>query len=567
MKSLVCFFAAVVCMVLPLRAQWAHCGIMVSDSDRIYGYPEVCADNRGGAYVLWRNRPMFLYDTTRLDTYVARVSPDGRVLWRKTVTVRNPSRPFDQTRGRLVANDKAEVYAAWEEIIEGRYYAVPGAFVQKFDSAGNRLWGDDGVLASVYSCLGISLSLDGTGGIIIVSIGSNYDTFVTPWIQRLDGRGRRMWGDFGIALRDSARPCFTTSNTEVICDGRSGDAIIAWIEVKELGDMTDRTYAQRIDSTGRILWRRGGVPLHDTLMDVINSLALVSDCIGGAFVIWDSRESRPSSYFHLSTVQRIDSLGNRLVGDNGMLVCDCHSRNQMVGDGRGGVWIVMSVNDPRHALSKETYMLQRMTVYNTLVWSGNGLPVTDPPRHNYSTYKSLCPDGYRGVFVKLFGTLGFRVQWMDDHGNRRFGNDGIPVCDPPGWKGYDEVIANTSPGEAMLGWEEGGIIRLAKINRSGIVSVSNISDALPAALTLSDLHPNPSGSSFSVTCGVEQAMDLRIALSDESGREIAVLFDGRGEPGSFRIPVDASTLQDGVYFITARANGAFALSRMVVLKR
>jgi hypothetical protein len=511
-------------------------------------------------------------DTSRLDTYVARVSSDGRVLWRKTVTVRNPSRLCSQLYGRLVANDKAEVYAAWEELIDGRYYIVPGVFVQKFDSLGNRLWGDDGVLASEYWGQGIDLSLDSTGGVLIASCGYNEDvTFKTPWIQRLDGRGRRMWGDFGITLRDSARPYFTTQyyNVQVVCDGRSGDALVAWIEIKELGDFTDRTYAQRIDSTGRILWRRGGVPLHDTLMDFSNFLALVSDGVGGAFVMWDSWDTRPS-IFQVSTVQRIDSRGNRLLGDNGMLLCDCSSATQMVGDGRGGVWFVMKANDPRHVRSKEHYMLQRMTFYNTLVWPGNGIPVTDPPRNYTPSYKGgLCPDGYRGVFVRLFSqyTEDFRVQWLDDHGNRRFGDEGIPVCGPPSMKGYYAVIANTAPGEAMLSWEEGGIIRLAKITRSGIVGVSNISDALPAVLTLSDIHPNPSGSSFTVTCGIEQAMGLRIALSDESGREIAVLFDGRSEAGSLRIPVDASVLQDGVYFITAHSNGAFAFSRMVVLKR
>jgi len=67
---------------------------------------------------------------------------------------------------------------------------------------------------------------------------------------------------------------------------------------------------------------------------------------------------------------------------------------------------------------------------------------------------------------------------------------------------------------------------------------------------------------------IRRGYDLSEAGPDSiSGREIAALFDGRGEAGGFRIPVDASALQDVVYFLPARSNGAFALSRMVVLKR
>ena len=79
-------------------------------------------------------------------------------------------------------------------------------------------------------------------------------------------------------------------------------------------------------------------------------------------------------------------------------------------------------------------------------------------------------------------------------------------------------------------------------------------------------RPNPVTSTSNFTVTLPTAEDVRVAVYDVTGREVAVLVDGARPAGSHTIQWDASALPSGVYMVRMTA-GSELLSQMVSVAR
>ncbi|NNE47291.1 MAG: T9SS type A sorting domain-containing protein, partial [Rhodothermales bacterium] len=88
------------------------------------------------------------------------------------------------------------------------------------------------------------------------------------------------------------------------------------------------------------------------------------------------------------------------------------------------------------------------------------------------------------------------------------------------------------------------------------VVVSNgVSAQLPDQLGVASLYPNPVTTTATVGVEVPAAGDLRLTLFDALGRRVAVPFAGRVTAGRYTLPVDASHLPSGTYFLRLESEG------------
>ncbi len=98
-----------------------------------------------------------------------------------------------------------------------------------------------------------------------------------------------------------------------------------------------------------------------------------------------------------------------------------------------------------------------------------------------------------------------------------------------------------------------------------IVAVEE-SRELPAEFALEQNYPNPFNPTTMIRYQVPAVMDVRIAVFDMLGREVAVLVNERKSAGSHTVTFDGSTLSSGVYLCRLTA-GNHTLSRKMTLMK
>jgi hypothetical protein len=165
------------------------------------------------------------------------------------------------------------------------------------------------------------------------------------------------WQPNGIAVCDTAN-CFLP---KIVSDGNSG-AIICWTEkyrgADSVNHYTDDIYAQRVDSGGNFVWQSQGVPVCSLSNSWSSYPAMITDGQGGAIIAWE--DDRGGLGYTRVFAQRLDSLGNRMWPENGVLVC-----NQMSGyvdlcsDGCGGA-IIAYVDGRDEAATSDNIYAQRI---------------------------------------------------------------------------------------------------------------------------------------------------------------------------------------------------------------
>ena len=89
--------------------------------------------------------------------------------------------------------------------------------------------------------------------------------------------------------------------------------------------------------------------------------------------------------------------------------------------------------------------------------------------------------------------------------------------------------------------------------------------SIPELLSLS-FSTYPFSSTAQVTFDLPEASDVRLAVYDVLGREVAVLAEGRHEAGRYTPTFDGGRLPSGTYLVRIQA-GTFGATRSMTLSR
>lgn len=346
-------------------------------------HPRMVPDGQGGAIITWCEG--FLY--------AQRLGSDGEMLWGEE-GVRLSATVGSSRGAKIAADGKGGAIVAWDARGEG--ILVEDIYVQRLDSDGNLLWGEDGLLvcSENFEQFDPLVVPDDTGGAIIAwtDLRNQQTVAVEVYCQRVDAMGNLGKGPGGIPICTSdesqSSPCMAP-------DGRGG-AIVAWIDGRGGLETSTDIYAQRLDQDGDRRWDEAGVPICVEENRQENP-AMAPDGSGGVIVGWT--QVPPTDWENRDVfAQRVDSLGNTCWEDDGVAVSTSpqdQSRIRVTEDGGGGGYVTWI--DSRYAASGIDIYGQHIDCDGSATWPMNGAPVCDAPREQ--TDHDVCPDGSGGMYA------------------------------------------------------------------------------------------------------------------------------------------------------------------------
>ena len=153
------------------------------------------------------------------------------------------------------------------------------------------------------------------------------------------------WQDNGIAFRQGVH----IEWQRTVSSGQDGTAIIIWSDVRYgIRDI----YAQKIDTTGSLLWGLEGLAVTNSPGRQEDPVA-IADGNGGVFISWvDYRNGDMSDIY----IQHLDAGGNLLMDADGVALCTADSVQisiSMCTDNSGGAYIVWQ--DKRNGVDEDIY--------------------------------------------------------------------------------------------------------------------------------------------------------------------------------------------------------------------
>lgn len=284
------------------------------------------------------------------------------------------------------------------------------------------------------------------------------------------------WQSNGIVVCDTSWAWLP----KIVSDGNSG-AIICWAEQYRGADSVNHAnwdiYAQRVDSGGHFMWQSQGVPVCS--LSTSNSWypAMISDGYGGAIIAWE--DYRDGLYYSRIFAQRLDSMGNRVWPENGVLVC-----NQMSGyvdicsDGHGGA-IIAYVDGRDEANTSDNIYAQRIDSAGNPAWTMDGVPVCTADSIQF--WPHMCATQNNGAVITWeddyrYGSnnLDAFTQLIDSVGDMKWVVNGLNICDKSGnqkaWLSVPNYI-----GGGVVTWLDipAGSFYIQSIDSSGLKQMSD----------------------------------------------------------------------------------------------
>jgi hypothetical protein len=99
-----------------------------------------------------------------------------------------------------------------------------------------------------------------------------------------------------------------------------------------------------------------------------------------------------------------------------------------------------------------------------------------------------------------------------------------------------------------------------------VTSLDEPAGAIPQHFALEQNYPNPFNPTTGVRFQVSGVSDVRIAVYNLLGQEVAMLVNEVKQPGTYTVQFDASNIPSGFYFYRMTAGGFTSTRSMVVLK-
>ncbi len=385
---------------------------------------EIISDQAGGVIVVWKVASGPRGEARRFTIHIARVNGQGEILWEREFLEWEEEPGGEQIR----PVPRAKRFAATSDGLGGViiiwYYRPDHLTIQRIDSQGQFLWGEDGVKMPLtrpvarapFPVRSLDAVVTEEGKIIVVwgeEDGGMFTEMISP-------EGTALWQrvQVGIGMWPEAIP------------DRLGGAIIAWKRSHQQQDDHARRWevlAQRIDDQGNLLWREEGMPVFafttrrwlDPAHHRVGILNLISSRPGETILSLAILRDRYTGLY----AQKIDSEGNVLWQEGGRRISTGSiDHSSIVGDNFGGailMWACQVFQDGR------LLQAQRLDSVGKPLWPERGAAATTAPGGRFS----VMPDSEGGVFVAWvaheYGPLRSYVQRISAEGKSMWGNEGI----------------------------------------------------------------------------------------------------------------------------------------------
>jgi hypothetical protein len=334
---------------------------------------------------------------------------------------------------------------------------------------------------------------DTKGGAIIAwddnrnSVNGSTDIYA----QRIKNNGFGKWTINGIAVCSNT---LTQKSVAITGAGIDGSAIITW-EDNRSGNWD--IYAQKIDSSGNVLWAIDGVVICNKTT-AQKGPKLISDNAGGAIIVF---EDSVNFYWDI-TAQRISSTGSAVWATNGIAVCaapNTQNNPKIDVDDLGGA--VITWQDKRNSTDYDIYA-QRLNPNGIIQWAANGVVVCNSI--GVQNNPRIEPDGSNGALIswidKRVGTdYDIYAQRIGASGTAMWASNGVAVCSAINNQTAQDMKYLGSNG-VVVAWKDDRNgkfnIYAQQLNLSGVAQLANNGILLSNPTSIKSINPNAISDGF-----------------------------------------------------------------------
>lgn len=272
------------------------------------------------------------------------------------------------------------------------------------------------------------------------------------YAQRVDSSGTLLWTPGG----EPVCVGFGYKEAIAICSDEAGGAIVAWQDYRHATGPD--IYAQRIDSNGNCLWQAEGVPVC-TVVDQQRSIVAVPDGTNGAIIIWaDWRDPDPISYSFIYA-QRVNSDGVIQWQNNGVSIDTSPSqctRPAAIKGSNGSAYIVWE-RDTAGTYPSDLYFQHIDSLGNSLlVIDGKCLFRDSLPQY----FPKIVWSNDNAIIIAWVDYRNWQTTGQDIYalridtlGNPFWDSTGVPVCTADSTQdcAFSNLVADGFGG-AMINW-------------------------------------------------------------------------------------------------------------------
>jgi len=372
--------------------------------------------------------------------HAQRVDSSGAMLW-----VLNGVAVSNSRGGELpyaVSAGTGSAIITWSDAHTATSYDI---YAQRVDGTGKLLWSVEGISICSTACTERNRDIvsDGAGGAIIAWSDGRTGRGCDVYAQRIDDSGKTLWKTNGVPVCSAERD---QEFVQIISDG-AGGAVMAWADFRNGENFS--IYAQRVDGTGKTLWQTDGVPVCTARGSRLPRIA--SDGEQGAIITW--RDPRNTTNYDIYA-QRIDGSGAALWQKDGILVCTASGAKWLpliVSDAAGGA--IITWRDYRSGTNYDIYA-QRVSPSGKMMWRLNGVPICTNTFNE--RYHEMASDGSGGAVIAWYddrssGNYDVYAQRVDPSGKVLWKVNGVPVCRASEDQQYPTVTADKG-GNAIITW-------------------------------------------------------------------------------------------------------------------
>lgn len=293
---------------------WADNGISICTTANAKSLMKIASDGVGGALVAWRENR-----TGITHIFAQRVDAQGTLLWGASGAQVMSIPSWSTMFGPVIDSDgQGGAIVTWSD--NRGLTNDSNLYAQRLSAAGSTMWTDNGVTVCNAQGTQTFANVLGLGGgdSMIAWVDGRVSGVIQIYVQRLDSLGAPQWAPNGTLLCGAAG---TRGYPHAVTDG-AGGAIVAWEDFRSgQGSVYADIYTRKIGALGVPQWTPDGVPVC-TAADVqqfalTSARPIVADGAGGAVLAWhDYRTSETNSYDVYA--QRINSSGTVLWPINGL---------------------------------------------------------------------------------------------------------------------------------------------------------------------------------------------------------------------------------------------------------
>ena len=343
---------------------------------------------------------------------------------------------------------------------------------------------NSGVAVAPKSQNSVHTISDSNGGIIMVWDDNRNDATTKDdiYIQRLNKSGVRKWTLYGINICNAA----SAQKNSSIAGVGNGSSIITWQDNR---DGNTDIYAQKIDSSGNILWTTNGVAVCNKTT-AQKSPKIVDDNAGGAFVVW---EDSLNFYWDIYA-QHIDATGSLVWASGGVSICsspNTQSNPRIEADGLGGA--IITWQDKRNNLDYDVYA-QKINAAGVAQWTANGVVISNAI--NTQSNPRIEPDGSNGALISWVDKRNavdnnVYAQRINSSGTVQWMANGVSVCSAANNQSAIDMKYIGSTG-VVLSWKDdranANEIYTQLISLAGVAQLT--ADGIKISNALKSLSPN-----------------------------------------------------------------------------